>query len=632
MNDRYKNFKNSLPNYVNSEEDFQLFAMRHSAEHILMQAMQNLYGKDAFFMAMGPATEDGFYFDFDPKNLEITEEMFEEIEKEIKKIIDADLPIRRKEISVKEARKLFSDNPYKQELLDEIEKSNEPVSIYITGDSNLKPKSYSSVLSLQRASEIKQCFVDLCAGPHVDSTGEIKAFKLLSIAGAYWHGDEKNKMLTRIYGTAFRSKKELDDYLAMLEEAEKRNHRKIGKEMELFANFNEVGQGLPVWLPNGYAMRRILEDHMLQFERKYGYVHVLTPHINKEELFETSGHLGFYKESMYSPMKIDNEIFYLKPMNCPAGMHIYKMKLRSYRDLPYKQGELGTVYRYEKSGELHGLQRVRGFTQNDAHIFCTKEQLDDQFMEVMEMLEKFYKDIGFKNYRYRLSLSDENSKKYVGDRQDWIKAEDALRKILMKNKVDFYEAKGEAAFYGPKVDVQAINVYGKEDSISTIQVDFNLPQRFDITYTDENGEKKRPFMIHRALIGSFERFFAFLIEYYAGKFPLWFAPKQIVVIPVSDESNDYAYKVDEVLKNAGSEYNIWIRSEVDERHETLQARIRDAELMKIPYILIVGAKEKENNSVAVRVRGLGDKGVISLKEFKNKVLAEIKEKSLELWK
>ncbi|MCK5357582.1 MAG: threonine--tRNA ligase, partial [Elusimicrobiales bacterium] len=321
-------------------------------------------------------------------------------------------------------------------------------------------------------------------------------------------------MLQSIYGAGFASKKELDEYLEMMVEAEKRNHRKIGKEMGLFAIFSEVGQGLPIWLPNGYAMRRVLEDYMLKMERAYGYSHILTPIINKKELFEKSGHLGFYNKDMYSPLTIDDEVFYLKPMNCPAGMMVYKMKPKSYRDMPIKMGEFGTVYRYEKSGELHGLQRVRGFTQNDAHIFCTPEQLEDQFMEVFEILEKFYSDVGFDNYKYRLSLGDDDNTKYVGDRKDWIKAEETMRRVLKKNKVDFYEVKGEAAFYGPKLDVQAINVFGKEDSISTIQVDFNLPERFDLTYIDKDGEKKRPFVIHRALIGSFERFFAFLIEYY----------------------------------------------------------------------------------------------------------------------
>ncbi|MBD3363064.1 threonine--tRNA ligase [Candidatus Dojkabacteria bacterium] len=610
--DKFKDFKENLPDWVN-EENFELYKMRHTAEHVLHLAVTELFPEVK--RAMGPPIEDGFYFDFDPGSIKITEEDLEKIERKMQEIVKQNLPIIREEISIADAKILFEGNEYKLEWISEFEKDSETVTVYWTGEPNKEGSD-----------------VDLCKGPHVESTKNIGHFKLLSIAGAYWRGDEKNKMLTRIYATTFKNKKDLEDFLEKRKLAEERNHRKIGKEMDLYAIFPEIGQGLPVWLPNGYAMRRVLEDYMLDLERKHGYVHMLTPHINKAELFEKSGHLGFYKESMYAPMQIDDETFYLKPMNCPAGMMVYNMDLRSYRDLPMKMGELGTVYRYEKSGELHGLQRVRGFTQNDAHIFCTQGQLESQFMEVMDMMNTFYKDIGFKDYYFRLSLSDpKNKEKYCGDPEAWKKVEDIMRKVLEKNHIEFKEASGEAAFYGPKIDVQAINVFGKEDSISTNQVDFNLPERFDLTYVDENGEKKRPFVIHRALIGSFERFFAFLIEYYGGAFPLWFAPEQIRILPISDKNVEYANKVDSILKKEGRKMNLWIRSSVDERSETLQSKVRDSEIAKVPYTLIVGGREEEKDQVSVRARGKGDLGAVSLNNFKEKLLEEINSKALNLW-
>jgi threonyl-tRNA synthetase len=616
-------------NKKSSSADDRLQMIRHSAEHIFNQAIEELYG-DKVMRAMGPAIDDGWYND-SRWEVKLSEEDFPKIEKRMQKIIKADLPLVKKDVSVKEARELFKDNPFKQELLDEYEKAGSELSVYYTGDPDRQAGSYKRKVAGQSAQELPgdAVFVDLCKGPHVDSTGEVKVFKLLSIAGAYWRGDEKNEMLTRVYGTAFENEADLEDFLEKRRLAEERNHRKIGKEMELFEVFPEIGRGLPVWLPNGYAMRRVLEDYMLQLERKYGYVHVLTPHINKAELFERSGHLSFYKESMYAPMQIDDETYYLKPMNCPAGMMIYNRKPRSYRDLPIKMGELGTVYRYELSGELHGLQRVRGFTQNDAHIFCTPEQLEAQFLEVMQMLKEFYKAVGFGDYRFRLSLSDDSEDKYVGKREDWLKAEDAMREILDKIDADYYEVKGEAAFYGPKVDVQALNVFGKEDSVSTIQVDFNLAERFDISYVDENGEEKRPFVIHRALAGSFERDFAFLIEHHGGKFPLWFAPEQLVIVPVSDKFDGYAKKVEKELKEKASVYNLWVRSKVDNRSETLQARIRDAEVSKLPYILVVGGRDEKNDEVSVRVRGKGDIGAVSREKFIDGFIKEVQEKKLE---
>jgi threonyl-tRNA synthetase len=590
---------NKLKNMSKREQE--LWAMRHSTEHVLTQAMLSLYPD--LKMAMGPATNEGFYFDFDFDG-KISEDSFPAIEAEMKKIIKKDLAFKKKIISVSEAKKLFKGNRYKQEWLDEIEERKEKASVYWTADE----------------------FVDLCAGPHVASTGDIGPFKLLSVAGAYWRGSEKNKMLTRIYGTTFPTQKELNKHISDRKEAIKRNHRKIGKEMELFAVFDEIGQGLPVWLPKGYAMRRALEDYMITLERKYGYEHILTPHIHKKELFETSGHLGFYDESMYSPMEIDDEKYYLKPMNCPAGMVVFRSKPRSYRDLPVKMGEFGTVYRYEKSGELHGLQRVRGFTQNDAHIYCTKEQLEEQVEEVMEMLKIFYKDLGFKNYKFMLATSDPDEKKFqeYGTRKGWKMAEDILRKVLEKNKVEFREDKGEAAFYGPKIDVLAVNVFGKEDAISTIQIDFNLPEKFKLSYINSKGEKEEPFVIHRALIGSFERFFAFLIEYYAGAFPVWLAPVQVKILPLTDRNLKYAKMVADKLRDEN------IRVEIDGRNETLPAKIRNAQLEKAPYMLIVGDKEEKSKKVSLRLRSEKDLGAISLKTFIERVNNNIKEKSLKL--
>lgn len=596
--------------FKEQEKSEYLQALRHSTEHVLHTAMQLLYPR--LKKVMGPAIEDGFYFDSDLDE-KISPEDFPKIEAKMQEIIDVDLPLTHKEITIKEARKIFKDNEYKLAWLEEIAGREEKVNIYEMGN------------------EGKEFYdMDLCKGPHVKSTGEIKAFKLLNVAGAYYKGNENNKMLTRIYGTAFDSKEELRAHLKMLEEAENRNHRKIGKDLEIFAVFPEIGAGLPIWLPNGFAMRKAIESYLLDLDRSYGYQHVITPHIHKSEMFEKSGHLQFYKESMYSPMDIEGKEYYLKPMNCPAGMMVYNMKPRSYRDLPIKLGEFGTVYRYEKSGELHGLQRVRGFTQNDAHIFCTPEQLEAQFLEVFEMLTKFYKAVGFDKYKLRLSLSDPEKDKYkvCGTPQEWQWAENKLREFVKKaNKagIESYEAMGEAVFYGPKLDIQAINVFGKEDSISTIQIDFNLAEKFDINYIDENGEKKRPFVIHRALVGSFERFFAFLIEFYAGNFPVWFAPQQVEIIPIGEKHVEYAQKLAQELVENG------FRTKVNSKNETMQAKIREAQLQKVPYMLIVGDREVATGQVSVRLRTEENKGSMDFKEFKAKLAETVLTKSLELW-
>ena len=583
---------------MNKENVDKLEKMRHSASHVLAQAVLKLY-PDAK-LGIGPAIENGFYYDFEFSE-PLAEEDLPKIEKEMKNIIKQDLPIVQTFMKRKEAVDYLTKTGqnYKLELLESI--PDEELSFFITGDND---------------------FADLCRGPHISSTKEIGSIKLLKTAGAYWRGDEKQKMLTRIYGTAFETKEELKEYLELQAEAEKRNHRILGKQLQLFAIIPEIGQGLPVWLPRGYRMRRILEDYMLDLERDAGYEHILTPHINKETLFQISGHLGFYKESMYAPIEVEDEKYYLKPMNCPSGIMVYKLEPKSYRDLPYRLGEFGTVYRYEKSGELHGLQRVRGFTQNDAHIFCTQEQLEHVIDETLDLLDTFYKDVGFNNYKFRLSISDWEKKKdhYAGDQEKWKIAEETLRKVLQNRGIEYEEIPGEAAFYGPKIDVQAVNVFGKEDSVSTIQLDFNLPERFDVKYVDEDGTEKQPFMIHRALIGSFERFFSFLIEHHGGDFPLWFTPEQVYVIPISEKHHEYADKVYKEFKDAK------LRVSLDDRNKSMQSRIRDAEKMKIPYTVIIGDKEVETATISIRTRKTKDQGLMKVQEFIDTLKEEIRTK------
>lgn len=576
--------------------------LRHSAAHLLCAAVLELWPNTK--NTIGPSIENGFYYDFDFGKEKISEEDLSKIEDKMRKIVKNWNEFKKIDVTKSEAKKRFENNEYKNELIEEFTSSGQDLTLYQSGD-----------------------FIDLCRGGHVDNVSKkLRYFKLTSLAGAYWRGSEKNKMLTRIYGTCFPTQKELDKYLSDLEEAEKRNHRKIGKDMELFAIFPEIGQGLPVWLPNGYAIRRVLEDYMFKLERRYSYKHVLTPHINKKDLFEISGHLGFYKDSMYPPMKSDDEEFYLKPMNCPGAMMIFSMKPRSYRELPVKLGEMGTVYRYEKAGELHGLQRVRGFTQNDAHIFTSKEKLYDDLQEVMEMMKIFYKDLGFTKHKYVLATSDPDKEKYkfCGTKEGWKWAEDILRRVLTENKLDFEEQKGEAAFYGPKIDVLAVNVFGKSDAISTNQVDFNLPERFDLTYTDNKGESVRPCVVHRALVGSFERFFSFLIEYYGGAFPVWLAPEQVLILPVSDKFTRYAKKIGQRF------LDLDIRHRIDLRSETLGAKIRDAQVSKVPYILVVGGKEEEKGTVALRLRTGDDLGEYKLDDFIMLLTRIIDQKSVDL--
>ena len=568
--------------------------IRHSLAHILAAAVQELYPKVKF--GMGPEIKNGFYYDFEFQQ-PIGEKDLKEIEKRMKGIIRKNISFEKIKLSEDQIKKTLRGQKYKKELLKEL---------------NDSPTFYQN-----------DSFIDLCKGPHVSSTKEInfKAFKLTRIAGAYWKGDEKRKMLTRIYGVAFETRKELDDYFFKLKEAEKRDHRVLGKKLELFAIYPEIGAGLPVWLPNGYRIRRTLEDYMIKLERRYGYEHILTPHIGKDDLFKTSGHLNFYKESMYSPIKIDKETYYLKPMNCPMGMIVYKSKPHSYRNLPIKMGEFGTVYRYEKSGELNGLVRVRGFTQNDAHIFCTDDQLLDQFSEVFKMLKKFYKDLGFTNYKFRLGLGDPEKEKfkYCGTKKAWRYAEKTIKQALDKAGAEYYEVIGEAAFYGPKLDVQAIDSLGREESVSTIQIDFNLPEKFDLTYVDSKGEKRQPFVIHRALIGSFERFFAFLIEFYAGNFPLWLAPEQMWVLPINSQNNKYAKEVQKQLLE--NDFNCKIKDE----NETIGKKIRAGEIQKIPYLLVIGDKEEKTKSISPRFKGK-NLGLTKLTTFINKRKIDIENK------
>jgi threonyl-tRNA synthetase len=521
---------------------------------------------DAKF-AIGPAIEDGFYYDFDlPRPL--TPEDLPVIEKKMGEIIKANLPFTHREITKNEAKKLFALQPYKLELIEGI--ADDKVGVYEQGN-----------------------FIDLCRGPHIDSTGEIKAFKLTSIAGAYWRGDEHNTMLQRIYGVAFGSQKELDDYLTKLEEAKKRDHRKLGKELDLFIIPEEIGGGLVIYTPKGGRIRTTIEDFWRQEHFANGYEILYTPHIGLSKLWETSGHLGFYKENMYSPMTIDEQEYYLKPMNCPFHILAYKSRTRSYRDLPLRWAELGTVYRYERSGVLSGLMRVRGFTQDDAHIFCTPEQMNSEISEVLRFSLYMLNTFGFKNYKIYLSTRPADA---IGKEIMWEDAQSALRRVIDENKLNYEVDEGGGAFYGPKIDIKIEDALGREWQATTIQFDFNLPERFDMVYVGADGKEHRPYMIHRALLGSWERFFGLLIEHYTGAFPAWLAPVQVKIIPVADRHVEHAKKIVAELKSRG------IRVEVDDRSERMNLKIRQAQLEKIPYMIVIGDKEAADNSVSVRRR------------------------------
>lgn len=576
-----------------SEEGLQI--MRHSAAHLLAQAIKRIY-KDVKF-GVGPVIENGFYYDVEMDEA-ITPEDLPKIEKEMKKIVNANLPIVRKEVSREEAKARFAEigDDLKLELLDAIPEG-ETVSIYEQGE-----------------------FFDLCRGVHVPSTGKIKEFKLLSLAGAYWRGDSKNQMLQRVYGTAFFKKADLEEHLRMLEEAKERDHRKLGKELKLFANSQKVGQGLPLWLPKGATIRRVIERYIVDKEISLGYEHVYTPVLGSKELYETSGHWDHYQEGMFPPMEMDNETLVLRPMNCPHHMMIYKQDIHSYRELPIRIAELGTMHRYEMSGALSGLQRVRGMTLNDAHIFVRPDQIKDEFIRTVRLIQDVYEDFGLSDYTFRLSYRDpEDTEKYFDDDEMWNKAQSMLKEAMDEIGHDYYEAEGEAAFYGPKLDVQVKTAIGKEETLSTVQLDFLLPERFDLTYIGEDGKQHRPVVIHRGVVSTMERFVAFLIEEHKGALPTWLAPVQFQVIPVSPAVHlDYAKKVQERLQCEG------LRVEVDSRDEKIGYKIREVQMQKIPYMLVVGDQEAENGAVNVRKYGEQNSETISLDEFVKKAVAEAK--------
>jgi threonyl-tRNA synthetase len=601
--------KPSKQDQLEAEKPY-LWKLRHSAEHILHQAVKELY--PSIHLAMGPATDEGFYFDFDSspegrEEVHISEADFPAIEKRMKHLIKQNLPISRHEISVAEARELFADNPYKIEWVDQIEAKGELVTVYWTG----KPGEKGSM-------------VDLCAGPHVASTGEVKAFKLLSLAGAYWHGDEKNKMLTRIYGTAFESQAELDEHLARLQAAKDRDHKKLGKELDLFVFSETVGKGLPLWTPKGSAVRRELERFIVDEELKRGYLHVYTPDIANLDLYKKSGHYPYYKESMYAPIVIDDEEFMLRPMTCPHHFELYSSKPHSYRELPMRFAELAKLYRYEQSGELSGLQRVRSFCLADAHIVCRREQAEAEINGVLDLIDFIAQVMGLKageNYSYRLSLGDRADEvKYFKNDAAWDEAEDVLRRVLVARKAVFVEAPQEAAFYGPKIDIQMRNVNGKEDTAFTVQYDFVMPKRFDLKFINEAGEEEQPVVVHRSSIGAIERVMAFLIEHYAGAFPLWLSPVQAVIMPIADRHAEYAHQLAAEMKAAG------LRIEVDDSQESLNKKIRNAQLEKMPYMLVVGDAEVAAGQVAVRKRGEQAQRVVDAKELQEMLVMEVRDK------
>lgn len=577
--------------------DEHLNNLRHSCAHLLAAAVMELWPKAK--RTIGPAIENGFYYDFD--NLKISEEDFPKIEQKMHELVKSWKGFTKSEASKNDAVKQFNNNEYKQELIEEFSSEGQKLTLYASGD-----------------------YVDLCRGGHVDDAKELKHFKLLSVAGAYWRGNEKNKMLTRIYGTVWPTKKELDEYLLMQEEAKKRDHRKIGKDLGLFVFSDLVGAGLPLLTPKGATIRRILERFIVDEELKRDYSHVYTPPLAKVDLYRTSGHYPYYKETMYPPMKIDEDELILRPMTCPHHFMLYKSEPRSYRDLPIRYAEISPQFRYEKSGELTGLMRVRTFMLSDAHIITQQENAKDEIKKVLDLIDYVNRCLGLKpgkDYRYRLSLGDRNEeKKYYKDNSAWDKAETILRQVLDEVKAPYFEAPNEAAFYGPKIDVQVKNVSGKEETAFTVQYDFVMPKRFHLTYIDQNGKEVQPVVVHRASLGAFERTMAFLIEKYAGAFPLWLAPVQVVVIPIAERHNNTALEAVESLKKAD------IRAQADIRSESMQAKVRDHTLQKVPYLVIIGDQEVQKKTVAVRTRRGEDLKGMSLESFLTKLKTEIEAK------
>ncbi len=571
---------------VTEEKQQQLYAMRHTAAHVMAEAVMSIFPEAK--LAIGPPIEDGFYYDFDlPRPL--TPEDLREIERRMQAIAAENKPLIREEITRQQARELFKDQPYKLEIIDEIPEGD-TISIYRQGD-----------------------WYDLCRGPHVESTGRIGHFKLLSVAGAYWRGDERRPMLQRIYGTAWPTEDQLHQYLKRLEEAQRRDHRRLGRELDLFSIHEELGAGLVFWHPKGAMVRKLLEDFWRDEHLRRGYEFVFTPHIARDVLWQTSGHLDFYRQNMFPAMDVDGHDYLVKPMNCPFHIMIYKTRLRSYRELPLRWAELGTVYRYERSGVLHGLMRVRGFTQDDAHLFCRPDQLEDEILSILDLAIYILKAFGFDQYEVFLSTRPEH---YVGSLENWERATLALQRALERANLPYEIDPGEGVFYGPKIDVKIRDVLGRSWQCSTIQVDFNLPERFDMEYIGDDGKAHRPIMIHRAIFGSIERFFGVIIEHFAGAFPFWLAPIQVTVIPIADRHLDYAYKIAARLKEVG------FRVVVDDGKERMNAKIRQAQLQKVPYMLIVGDREVSDGTVSVRTRAGQDEGSKPVDEVVSRFLDE----------
>ena len=569
----------------------------HTTSHIMAQAVKRLFPETK--LAIGPSIDEGFYYDFDPVE-NFSEDDKAKIEEEMKKIIKEDIPIERFSLPRDKALELMKDEPYKQELVNDLPEGEE-ISFYKQGD-----------------------FTDLCAGPHLMSTGKVKAIKIINFAGAYWRGSEKNKMLQRVYAISFPKASELDDYLAKLEEAKERDHRKIGKDLGIFMTSDLTGKGLPLYLPKGYIIWEELENYIKGKEKKLGYKHVLTPPLGNVELYKTSGHWAHYKDGMFPKMEVEGEEFVLRPMNCPHHMMIYANDIHSYRDLPIRIGEIARDCRFEASGTLKGIERVRTFCQNDAHLFVTPEQIESEFKMVVDLILEVYRELGITNYHFELSLRDPaNTEKYYPDDEMWDNAENTLRHVLNDIGIDYIEKKGEAAFYGPKLDVQVKPAVGNEYTLSTCQLDFCLPMRFNLSYVDKDGEKKTPVVLHRAVFGSIDRFMAFYLEETKGALPLWLSPVQVKVMPITDNQLEYAKEVYEKLKENG------IRAELDDRNEKIGYKIREAQVNKVPYMLVIGDKEVEAKSVGVRHRKDGDLGAVSLDDFIAKALKPIKEYSLD---
>ena len=582
---------------INIKEDKNLSVLNHSCAHLMAQAVKHLYPNAKFWV--GPVVEEGFYYDMDLGDTVLTEEDIEKIAKEMKKIAKDGKKIIRHEISKKEALEIFKDDPYKIDLIENMPE-DEVISCYSQGD-----------------------FTDLCRGPHVDNVKLLKNFKLLKFSGAYYKGDSKNKMLQRVYGVCFDTPEALEKHLAELEDAKARDHRKLGKDLGIFMFSDLVGKGLPMWLPNGFIVRRSLVDYIMDKEISLGYQHVMTPSLGNVELYKTSGHWDHYKDDMFPKMELDDEAYVLRPMNCPHHMMMFKNRLHSYRDLPIRIAEIANDFRYEASGAVCGIERTRAFTQNDSHIFCRPDQIESEVKGVIDLILDVYKDFGFKDFKFRLSLRDtKNVDKYFGNDELWEKSENALRTILKNTGHEYYEAEGEAAFYGPKIDVQVRSAIGHDETLSTVQLDYQLPERFELEYINEDNEKVRPVVIHRAILGSLDRFIAFLLEETKGYLPLWLAPHQVNIIPVNNNYHlEYAKEVEELLRKNG------IRVNLDDREEKVGYKMREAIMSKYPYILVLGDNEVTNKTITYRTSQSEEKVTLSLDEFANKVKEEIENKT-----